>query len=94
MIKTKAFYLFDLGIITLVMGTLFFSVGWHMGHHDCKQKVEAALKALKADAIHEASQALQRWVQGCDSLDEIYTMPCPRPYGQVEVDDEDVVLDH
>lgn len=57
--KTKAIYLLDLGIITMVMGTLFFSVGWYMGHHDCKQKVAAA---LKADAIHEASQALQRWV--------------------------------
>lgn len=20
-------------------------------------------------------------IQGCDSLDEVYTMPCPRPYG-------------
>lgn len=29
-------------------------------------------------------------VQGCDSLDEIYTMPCPRPYGKAEP--ETVVL--
>lgn len=58
--KTKAVYLLDLGIITLVIGTLFFSAGWYMGHHDCKQKVVAA---LKDDAIHEASQTLQRWVK-------------------------------
>ena len=32
----------------------------YMGHHDCKQKVA---EALKADAIHEASQAPQQWVK-------------------------------
>ena len=58
--KYKIIYLFDLGIITLVMGVIFFSAGWYMGHHDCKQKVA---EALKADAIHEASQALQQWVK-------------------------------
>lgn len=56
--RAKCFYLVRLYAIALVAITLIFLAGWHMGQHDYRQKVAAALKAGDKEG---AIKMLEEW---------------------------------